>query len=137
LIREDSDHPIHVNIWPPFEEEVDVWACPYQIRGLGHEAIRYARGADGMQALQLSFSAIRADLDPKRNRIRWIASEIPDAGFPRMVPWTSGNKLYERLCKVIDRELLAEQRSIGRSKKEQRQRLRTAPKPKRINQRSK
>jgi hypothetical protein len=135
LVQEGSDHAIHVFIWQPFEEEDNVWVCPYQIKGLGDEATRYVRGADALQALQLSFAAVLADLDPKRNRIHWIASEIPDAGFPRTVPWTSGNELYERLGEMIDRELLAEQQKMACPTKERRQRPQVASRPKGTNQR--
>jgi uncharacterized protein DUF6968 len=106
LMRSGSDQPIHVLIWQPFEEGEEVWACPYQIRGFGDGTVRYARGSDAVQALQLSFTAIRANLDPKRNHIYWIAPDIADAGFPRTVNYAFGSDMYDYLCDLMDRELL-------------------------------
>src|SRR5690349_14320595 len=85
LMRSGSDQSIHVFLWRPFKEDKEVWACPFKIKGVGDESVRYARGSDAVQALQLSFAAIRAYLQPKRNKIFWLGPGIADAGFPRTV----------------------------------------------------
>lgn len=72
LIRDGSAAPVKVFIWQPFKEKDDVWVCPFRIEGFGDDAIQYARGSDGIQALQQSFAGVRATLNPKQNSIHWI-----------------------------------------------------------------
>ncbi len=71
-----------------------------------------------MQALRLSFEALRADLNPKQNKIYWGGPDIADAGFPRFVDWTFGTDMYEYLCDLMDRELLPFPEDFLRSKKQ-------------------
>lgn len=106
LARDGSGKPIHVFIWKPFKVREEEWACPYQIKGLGDEAIRYSYGSDAMQALQLSFDGVRVDLNPKLNRILFLGSEIAEAGFPRTIAYSFGADVYDYLCDIHDQELM-------------------------------
>ena len=50
-----------VEIGRPFQANPE-WRCPYRIRGAGLRRTRYACGEDAIQALLLSFVAVRAEL---------------------------------------------------------------------------
>lgn len=117
LVREGSDQPIQAFIWRPFKEG-KLWRCPYQIKGFGDEEIRYACGDDSVQALSLSFQALRVDLSAKQNKIYWGGPDIADAGFPRCVDWSFGADIYEYLCDLMDQELLPFPGDYLRSKKQ-------------------
>jgi len=70
--------------------------CPYQILGVGDQEIRYAGGVDAVQALQLVFTAIGADLRHINKRrsstLRWLVEDqvlegdkyFTNCGFPEM-----------------------------------------------------
>ena len=66
-----------------FPDSVDYY-CPYQIRGIGDEHVRYARGVDGVQALELALKKIGADLYTSREaqskELIWNGGE--NLGFP-------------------------------------------------------
>jgi len=96
-----------VFVWKPFKVQEEQWACPYQIKGFGDEAIRYSYGSDAMQALQLSFDGLRANLNPKRNRIYWLGPEIADAGFAQTITIAYRADVYEYLCELVDREVMS------------------------------
>jgi uncharacterized protein DUF6968 len=59
------------------------WQCPFQIVGIGEDAVQFAFGVDAVQALQLAFVAVGARLfaaqDPQRT-ITWLG--MSDLGFP-------------------------------------------------------
>lgn len=57
------------------------WRCPFQIVGLGDEAVHEAFGVDAVQALQLCFQMIDIHLASARGarEITWLGSE--DLGF--------------------------------------------------------
>jgi hypothetical protein len=60
------------------------YKCEYQIVGIGSGKVRYAMGADSMQALILALQAIGGDLytseAAKEGRLTWSSS--PNLGFP-------------------------------------------------------
>ncbi len=66
---------------PPTGED---WRCPFQIRGLGDEHVRHALGVDSVQALQLCFEMIGAQLHylarSQDIRLLWLGHS--DLGFP-------------------------------------------------------
>jgi hypothetical protein len=67
--------------------EGDDYYCPYQIVGLGNELVRYAGGADAVQALELALKMIGSDLytspEAQAKQITWVGGEKPgDLGFP-------------------------------------------------------
>lgn len=66
---------------PPTGED---WRCPFQIRGLGDEHVRHAVGVDSVQALQLCFQMIGAQLHylmrSQDIRLRWLGQS--ELGFP-------------------------------------------------------
>jgi hypothetical protein len=71
----------------PFPESPDDYFAPYQIIGIGSEKVRYAKGIDAVQALQLVMRVIGAEL-AALNRdsggaISWDAGQNQqDFGFP-------------------------------------------------------
>jgi hypothetical protein len=59
------------------------WRCPFQITGLGDDAILFAHGVDAVQALELCFQYIGIRLEDAQARgipLRWLGDE--DLGFP-------------------------------------------------------
>jgi hypothetical protein len=61
--------------------------CPYQIRGIGNEKVRFASGIDDFQALQLAMEIIGSELYFKLNpryggTLNWEGGKDGDLGFP-------------------------------------------------------
>lgn len=69
----------------PYENSRDYY-CPYCIRGMGPERIRYASGIDGVQALMLTLKKIGAELytseQSRSGKLMWEGDENGDLGFP-------------------------------------------------------
>ena len=74
---------VTVSIKQPVPDDDD-YKCEYQIVGIGSGKVRYAIGADSMQALVLALQKIGADLyaseAAKQGRLTWFGSL--DLGFP-------------------------------------------------------
>jgi hypothetical protein len=68
-----------------FRDSFDYY-CPFQIEGIGSEAVRFAAGVDAIQAIELVMKAIGAELYVLRQkyqaRLEWQAGEEGDLGFP-------------------------------------------------------
>lgn len=94
-----------IKIGKPRRVRPDEWRCSYYIEGLGRAKIQEVCGADGVQALQLCFEAIRTRLTPMGENIAWECGEPGDTGFPRHIPNIYGTKFYKRLERLIDREI--------------------------------
>jgi hypothetical protein len=66
-----------------FSDSEDYY-CPYEIRGIGAEHVRYAGGVDAVQALELALKAIGATLytssEWQTKELTWNGGE--DLGFP-------------------------------------------------------
>jgi hypothetical protein len=78
-----------------FPDSVDYY-CPYEIRGVGNQRVRYAGGVDAVQALELALKSIGADLYTSKE---WQAKELTwnggdDLGFP--VPDSLADLLPEK-----------------------------------------
>jgi hypothetical protein len=71
--------------WP---DHVDYF-CPYQIKGIGDEQIRYMGGVDSFQALHLALSSLGIELDALNKhlagRLRWECDDSGALGFPGFV----------------------------------------------------
>lgn len=65
----------------PDPREGGDWRCPFQIVGLGDEAVHEAFGIDGVQALQLCFQMIDIHLASERRgrKLTWLGGQ--DLGF--------------------------------------------------------
>lgn len=70
---------VTLKIGQPQELEEHHWCCPWQLVGTGNEAIHAAHGIDAVQALQLTFQMIGADIS-KMERLRFHGSR--DLGLP-------------------------------------------------------
>ncbi len=81
----DSGAKVIVGIGTPknFPDSSDYY-CPYEIRGLGNDKIRYAGGIDGVQALLLALQMVGAELytseEGKAGTLIWAGGH--DLGFP-------------------------------------------------------
>jgi hypothetical protein len=79
--------PVRVRIGRPLidPEGEGEWACPYQIQGLGDEAVRAVLGIDAIQSLQGALVVLGGTLsgtkEAQEGRLRWFDS--PDFGFPQ------------------------------------------------------
>jgi hypothetical protein len=80
---------------PERSPDSTAYRCPFQIRGVGSENVKYAVGADAVQVIQLVMYMIGADLgylnEQCGGRLRW--SNKPDLGFPEILSDRSGKRL--------------------------------------------
>jgi hypothetical protein len=69
----------------PFSGSPDYF-CPYQIKGIGDEKIKYVGGVDAFHAIGLALQALGAELQvlnqDLNGRLRWDGSEKGALGFP-------------------------------------------------------
>lgn len=78
-------HPVVVRLGRPEPDPLPGgdWRCPFQIVGIGDGAVQFSFGIDAVQALQLAFVIMGAQLfgaNGQRQRITWFGG--PDLGFP-------------------------------------------------------
>jgi hypothetical protein len=104
LSQAGSDVPVVIEIGVPRRRRVGEWACPYRIRGLGGDRIRYCFGFDAVQALQIVNQAIWRDLEPYGEKLSWVG-EPGDRGFFRYYPAYLGTKHARQVEAAIDREI--------------------------------
>jgi hypothetical protein len=72
---------VHIKIGCPQKTPADDFIVPYQIVGAGDEEIRFAAGLDSIQALQLVFQMISADIHLlDEYDFKW--ADADDSGFP-------------------------------------------------------
>jgi len=71
------------------------YECAYEIVGLGIDITRFAAGLDSMQALQLAFAMVGAELAHIEQTTGFhLRFGDGDTGFPR--PWTFGDSRHAR-----------------------------------------
>jgi hypothetical protein len=89
ILRTTDGGEINVRIGAPYSPDggnEEFW-CPYIIDGLGNGGVKYAAGADGVQALFLCLMKIGVDLytsdDYKKGNLIWGGGvSEKDLGFP-------------------------------------------------------
>jgi hypothetical protein len=89
VLRSDSGtkHEILVLLGKPqqFSDSTDYY-CPYQIKGVESERIKYCGGVDAFQALDCTLNALGAELQQLNHeangKISWDADETGSLGFP-------------------------------------------------------
>ena len=94
-----------VVVGTPARRSTGEYACPWQLRGVGDGQVRYTFGVDSMQALQLSFEAIRQALLPSRESLTWCDGETGGLGFTRTVNTAFGRTLSDRLDRMLEEEM--------------------------------
>lgn len=57
--------------------------CPYQIAGIGDDVIRSAAGEDSLQAIELAFKMLGADLYLRHKAFTFTWLGQPELGFPK------------------------------------------------------
>ena len=83
----DSGAKVTVGIGTPknFPDSSDYY-CPYEIRGLGNDKVRYAGGIDAIQALLLALQRVGAELytseECKAGMLIWAGGQEGNLGFP-------------------------------------------------------
>ncbi|WNG41684.1 hypothetical protein F0U61_54405 [Archangium violaceum] len=60
---------------------------------------------DSMQALQNALQAIRIELAPHADSLRWEGGQEGWLGFPKVIPDIFGPAFTQHLVKVVDREV--------------------------------
>jgi hypothetical protein len=58
------------------------YLCPYQIAGIGDDVVRSAAGEDSLQAIELAFKMLGADLYYRHKDFRFTWLGQPAIGFP-------------------------------------------------------
>jgi len=89
VLRGDSGakHEVLVLLGKPqqFANSTDYY-CPYQIKGVGRERIKYCGGVDAFQALDCTLHALGAELQQLNHeangKISWDADKSGSLGFP-------------------------------------------------------
>jgi hypothetical protein len=103
-------HPrwrVVVEIGRPFQANPE-WRCPYRIRGAGLRRARYACGEDAVQALLLSFVAVRAELLSAGVPLAWLSEQPGDVGIPTLSPMHAGLPFQRRVERLMDRAVTVE-----------------------------
>jgi hypothetical protein len=89
VLRGDSgpDREVFVLLGKPqlFSDSTDYF-CPYQIKGIGEEKIKYMGGVDAFQAISCVLQALGAELQvlnqKESGKLSWDADENESLGFP-------------------------------------------------------
>ena len=109
-----------VEIGRPFQANPE-WRCPYRIRGAGLRRARYACGEDAVQALLLSFVAVRAELLSTGVPLAWLSEQPGDVGIPSLAPTHAGFTFQRRVERLMDRAVAVEARRQIRAGKARKQ----------------
>lgn len=111
LVRSDAGSKVTIELYEPRRRPTGEFECPYRIRGLGRPRRGRAYGEDSIQALQLSFEAVRLELEPYAEGLEWFGAP-GETGFPRFVPYGMGRALTKRINALVDREVEREVRRL-------------------------
>ncbi len=69
----------------PFSDSPDYY-CPYQIKGVGQEKIKYLGGVDAFQAMSFALQALGTELEvlnqEVNRKLRWDGNDDSSLGFP-------------------------------------------------------
>jgi hypothetical protein len=72
---------------PALFEDGNDYYCPYAVDFMGKRKVKYAGGADAVQALQLAMEKIGVDLahlkTPSSSPVTWMEDTPGDTGFPQ------------------------------------------------------
>ncbi|WNG52112.1 hypothetical protein F0U60_54425 [Archangium minus] len=100
-----DDSFVHVRVGKPRKDSATGdYFCPFSIKGLHPQRVHEAWGMDSMQALQNALQAIRIELAPHADRLRWEGGQDGWLGFPKVIPDLFGPAFIQRLEKLVDRE---------------------------------
>jgi hypothetical protein len=96
------------------------WVCAFDVSGIGLRQPVLAYGVDGVQALVMALSGIRATIDKSDVSWSWVHGQKGYTGFPSFVPMGFGVAFTRKLERLMDREVTrfaraAERRSKSRS----------------------
>jgi hypothetical protein len=106
LVEVGSGLRATAEILQPEEVSTDVWRCGYRLTGVGDEKLKYAPGADGVQALFMAFEMLRAGVERSGRSFNWQgALGDGDAGFYRHVPFFYGYPFYKKVVGLVDEQI--------------------------------
>lgn len=90
------------------------WCCAYRIRGAGLRIDFRAFGEDGLQALLLTFVAVRAQLDTCGQPLVWTGDQhgdrAGDVGIPLQAPMHLGFETQRRIERICQRAVAREEK---------------------------
>jgi len=102
-----TGQPIEVQICEPVLIEPDLHRCDFTILSASAgTSSASAYGADSVQAVMLSFDAIRDALKSTHPGAIWLGLPI-DLAFPRTIPHVAGADLYREIEVQVDAFLAA------------------------------
>jgi hypothetical protein len=73
--------------------------------------IEYGHGIDSIQALVNALEGIRSRIQRSGKKWTWEGAEPGDSGFSRMLPSLFGLDFYNRLERILEREMAVFSRS--------------------------
>lgn len=83
-----------------------LYYCPYQIKGIGDECVRWAAGIDAICSIQFAIDMIGSELyttkEAKTGRLRWKAGRGRDLGFPTLKDLSVKEALLKKQLKKRD-----------------------------------
>ncbi|HEU4690981.1 MAG TPA: hypothetical protein VFS23_21580 [Vicinamibacterales bacterium] len=104
LVRSHVGTKVTIELYKPHRRSTGEFECPYRIRGLGRPKVGCAFGEDSIQALQLSFEAVRLELAPYAHGLEWFGA-LGETGFPQFVPYSLGAAFTRRVNGIVEREV--------------------------------
>ncbi|MCC7364395.1 MAG: hypothetical protein IT303_08475 [Dehalococcoidia bacterium] len=83
-LADDPTKTVTVLLGRPFADprRDDTWHCPFQIVGIGQEAVHSVEGADGFEAILQALAVIAIHLRRYQSDQPLIWAGEPDLGFP-------------------------------------------------------
>jgi hypothetical protein len=93
------------------------WVCPFHMSRVELRKPVLAYGVDGVQALIMALSGIRATIDKSKITWSWMHGKKGYAGFPIFVPMGFGTTFSRKLERLIDREVTRFAREAERRSK--------------------
>ena len=97
----DGSHRVLVTIISLNPVADDLWEAWWNISDDQNSTDGKTCGADGLQALQLCFDAIRNELQGLDPTLRWQDLDIESA-FPAYLPVSFGEAFYTKIKKLVD-----------------------------------
>jgi len=120
VLRTDSGRQVEVRLGKP-SRAANRWRCPFQLVGLYDDQVFSGVGIDGFQALYSALEGIRTKVAESRLRLYVPDTEPLYLGFPMFIPEFLGLDVYEKLERVVLRNI---QRTVRESKSKFERRVR-------------
>jgi hypothetical protein len=103
---------ISIKLGLPRPSKYGDWECEFQFVGLRNNRVHRIYGVDGLQAITLAASTIRAELDSLKD----VTSDTEpyECVFPEYVPTSYGLKFNRYLCDILRKEIEKKNKQLSR-----------------------